>query len=76
MTNSLRRLVARSSIRPRREAEFEWVCTVGVGVGMRTAITQTADVPRACVITPYQCRGGTWRLKVWWFSRASVDAPT
>ena len=27
-------------------------------------------------VTPYQCRGGTWRLKVWWFSRASGDAPT
>ena len=28
------------------KAEFEWVCTVGVGVGMRTAIAQTVGVGR------------------------------
>ena len=32
----------RSSIRPRRKAEFEWVCMVGAGVGRRTDIARAS----------------------------------
>ena len=44
-------LVARSSIRPRRKAEFEWVGMVRVSLGRRTAIAQTAGVRRGLLLT-------------------------